>query len=57
MKRKRIGCLISVVIALLMMCAFIWWFLFSEFMAIDRCLDAGGRWGEGGPCEFEPRPE
>lgn len=55
MKRRRIGCLIAVALALLMMGTLIWWFLFSEFMVIDRCLDAGGRWG--GPCEFESRPE
>lgn len=30
----------------------IWWLLNSEFMAVDSCLDAGGRWGESGPCEF-----
>ncbi len=57
MKRRRIGCLLGVGVALLLLAAFVWWFLFSEFMAVDRCLDAGGRWGDGGPCEYEPRPE
>ncbi|MFN3932551.1 MAG: hypothetical protein ACK4JY_12455 [Brevundimonas sp.] len=51
MKRRRIGCLISFGVALILGAVFIWWFFFSEFMAIDRCLDAGGRWADGGYCE------
>lgn len=51
MKRRRIGCLVALVVALLLFAVFVWWFLFSEFMAIDRCLDAGGRWADGGYCE------
>lgn len=57
MMRRRIGWLIVAAIVLVPIGAFIWWFLFSEFMAMDRCLDSGGRWGEGGSCEYEPRPE
>lgn len=57
MKRRRIGGLIGFGAALLLGVAFVWWFFFSEFMAIDRCLDAGGRWAEDGPCQFEPAPE
>lgn len=30
----------------------IWWFFNSEFMAVDSCLDAGGRWSDSGVCEF-----
>ncbi|MBW8305248.1 MAG: hypothetical protein K0M78_15325 [Brevundimonas sp.] len=51
MKRRRIGRLIGFGGALLLGVAFVGWFFFSEFMAIDRCLDAGGRWGDGGYCE------
>ena len=51
MKRRRIGCLIGFGSALLLGGAFVWWFSFSEFMAIDRCLDAGGRWADAGHCE------
>lgn len=51
MKRRRIGRLIGFGVALLLGVAFVWWFFFSEFMAIDRCLDAGGRWADGGYCE------
>jgi len=50
-KRRRIGCLIGFGSALLLGGAFVWWFSFSEFMAIDRCLDAGGRWADAGHCE------
>lgn len=50
-KRRRIGRLIGFGVALLLGVAFVWWFFFSEFMAIDRCLDAGGRWADGGYCE------
>ena len=57
MRRRRIGCLVGGGVALLLVAALVWWFMFSEFMAIDRCLDSGGRWGEGGSCEFEPTPE
>lgn len=57
MKRRRIGCLGGLAAALVLVAVFVWWFLFSEFMAVDRCLDAGGRWGDGGRCEFEPAPE
>lgn len=57
MRRRRIGCLVGVGVALLLLAAFVWWFMFSEFMAIDRCLDSGGRWGDVGSCEFEPPPQ
>ena len=57
MKRRRAGCLVGLGVVLLLGAAFVWWFLFSEFMAIDRCLDAGGRWADGGPCQYELRPE
>lgn len=49
--KRRIGCLIGLGAALLVSVAFAWWFFFSGFMAIDRCLDAGGRWADGGYCE------
>ncbi|MDZ4113370.1 MAG: hypothetical protein U1E18_27770 [Brevundimonas sp.] len=53
MKRRRIGCLSTAGFAMLLIAAFAWWVFFSEFMMIDRCLDSGGRWSEGGSCEFE----
>lgn len=52
-KHRRVGCLIGLSVALLLVIAFVWWFLFSEFMTIDRCLDAGGRWADGGYCDGE----
>lgn len=33
--------------------ALVWWVLASDFVARDACLDSGGRWGDGGTCEFE----
>jgi hypothetical protein len=39
-------------IAILLLVIAAWWFFNSEIMAVDRCLDAGGRWGENGGCEF-----
>jgi hypothetical protein len=56
-KHRRIGCLISLGVMLVLGVAFVWWFFFSEFMAIDRCLDSGGRWGDDGSCQFETAPE
>jgi len=38
---------------LIVVAALVWWVRASEFVAQDACLDSGGRWGEGGPCEFE----
>lgn len=49
--RRRTGCLFGVAAALLLGAAFIWWFFFSEFAKMDDCLDAGGRWVDGGHCE------
>lgn len=51
MKRRRTGRFLGLGAALLLGAAFVWWFFFSEFMAIDRCLDAGGRWADGRHCE------
>lgn len=51
MKRRSIGCLFGLGAALLPGDASVWWFFFSEFMAIDRCLDAGGPWANGRYCE------
>ena len=31
----------------------VWCFFNSELMAVDSCLDAGGRWGEDKACQFE----
>lgn len=31
--------------------AVVWWTRTSDFVARDSCLDAGGRWAEGGYCE------
>lgn len=53
--RRRTGLVAMSVIGLLFT-LLIWWVFGSEFMAVDGCLDAGGRWGDGGSCEFaEPR--
>lgn len=38
---------------LIVVVALVWWVRTSEFVARDACLDSGGRWGEGGRCEFE----
>ena len=50
MKRRRWGCLIGLGVAALLVAVLLWWFLFSEFMAVDRCLDAGGVWADAGYC-------
>lgn len=49
--RRRGGCLFGVAAALVFGAAFIWWFFFSESARLDDCLDAGGRWSDGGYCE------
>lgn len=46
--RRRAGWLVGLGVALGV--AFVWWYLFSESAAIDSCLDAGGRWADGGYC-------
>lgn len=38
---------------LIVVAALVWWVRTSEFVGRDACLDSGGRWGEGGHCEFE----
>ncbi|WP_414977042.1 hypothetical protein [Brevundimonas sp.] len=54
MKRRRVGCVTGGSVALLVVIAFVGWFLCSDFMTLDRCLDAGGRWADGGYCDGEP---
>jgi hypothetical protein len=54
--RRRAARLIGIATALVLGAAFVWWFFFSEFAKIDDCLDAGGRWADGGSCEGA-RPE
>lgn len=52
--RKQFGSLrVAILTALVSigLAVLVWWFFNSEFMAIDRCLDSGGRWAEGGYCE------
>ena len=49
--RRHRGWRIALVIAAVVFLSG-WWLFNSEFMAIDSCLDAGGRWGESGACEF-----
>lgn len=56
-RRRRLIGFPALCILLLLTAAFVWWFLSSEFMAMDRCLDSGGRWDEGEQCQFEPAPE
>lgn len=51
MNRRRVGCLVGAGVALLLILAFAWRFLFSESAAIGSCLDSGGRWADGGHCE------
>ena len=50
-KRRPAHRAIGLGVALILGAVFVWWYFFSEFMAIDRCLDAGGRWADGGYCE------
>ena len=45
------GRLVGVVLALVLGATLIWWLFFSEFAKVDDCLDAGGRWADGGYCE------
>ncbi len=54
--KRRTGCVIGIVVALVLGAAFIWAFFFSESAIVDDCLDAGGRWADGGYCEGA-RPE
>ncbi len=51
MKRRPAHRAIGLGVALILGAVFVWWYFFSEYMAIDRCLDAGGRWADGGYCE------
>lgn len=54
-KAKRIAPLVALGI-LIAVAALVWWVRTSEFVAKDACLDSGGRWADGGPCQFE-QPE
>lgn len=49
--RRRAGWLIGLGVALALGGAFVWWYFIRESAAIDYCLDAGGRWADGGYCE------
>lgn len=42
---------------LIIAAALAWWVRTSEFVARDTCLDSGGRWDNGGPCEFQQQAE
>lgn len=48
---RRARVLIGLGVALALGAGFVWWYFFSESAAIDYCLDAGGRWADGGYCE------
>ena len=48
LKRLSIAVVLAVMVALAL-----WWVGASEFVAHDACLDSGGRWEDGGSCQFE----
>ena len=48
MRKYRISLIVLILLAILLI-----WFWNSEWLAIDRCLDGGGRWDEAsGSCQF-----
>lgn len=49
--RRAQGRPVGLVLLLILCATLIWWFFFSEFARVDDCLDAGGRWADGGYCE------
>jgi hypothetical protein len=53
MRRSRRLALFAALGLVMVAGALFWWVGASEFIAKDSCLDSGGRWGDGGSCEFE----
>lgn len=49
--RRAPGRPVGLVLLLILGATLIWWLFFSEFARVDDCLDAGGRWADGGYCE------
>lgn len=49
--KRRAVRFVALGLALSLGAALVWWYLFRESAAVDHCLDAGGRWADGGYCE------